>query len=356
MVIKRIGLILLSSLVFCLLGTGILFASPSASYPFFDEFPSKAPPLNIINEAPGKLWFTSPMSNSVGLLIVTSTVDFKVQLFPVPTSNSEPYDLINYKGSIWFTEKKGNKLAKLDIATGSIQEFALPTASSEPTGIVAMSDGSIWLVERLGNRFVKFDPATSAFIEILYATANAHFEDLAVGPNGILWATAPNLDRVVSYEPIPNRFANHFTLPYGSPIQISVDPDNLPWITARSKSGTNVDAIGVFAPGTLALWKWFSTPPEQNGVAGLFRRRVGSTNELWYTGNLSGNAGRLSASLDKSSGAALSVDLPSSVNSKPWGVSVDGDNYVWVALQGTSRVVRWRPPYFYETFLPVIAR
>jgi virginiamycin B lyase len=55
-------------------------------------------------------------------------------------------------GNLWFTESPGNKIGRIDPATGTVSEFPVPTFQSAPWEIAAGQDGNLWFTERLGNR------------------------------------------------------------------------------------------------------------------------------------------------------------------------------------------------------------
>src|SRR5204863_6546267 len=116
--------------------------------------------------------------------IVTSTLEFQFTQFNTPTPNSEPYDLAYAAGMIWFTERASNQIGRLDVTTRVIDEFAIPTANSAPTGIAVAPDGHIWFTERVGNQLGRFTAGLATFDEFPYPTANAHSEDIAIGGDG----------------------------------------------------------------------------------------------------------------------------------------------------------------------------
>ncbi len=51
---------------------------------------------------------------------------------------------------MWFTEMSANKIARV-LRDGTINEYEIPTPSSQPAGIGTGSDGRLWFVEMAGN-------------------------------------------------------------------------------------------------------------------------------------------------------------------------------------------------------------
>jgi streptogramin lyase len=55
-----------------------------------------------------------------------------------------------FDGNLWFTEFMANKIGRIT-PSGTITEFVVPTASSEPQAIKGHIDGTIWLRDELLN-------------------------------------------------------------------------------------------------------------------------------------------------------------------------------------------------------------
>jgi streptogramin lyase len=331
--------------------------------------------LNIVAEAPGRVWFTMPENNAIGRLVVTTTVSFTE--YVLPTANSQPYDLAYADGAVWFTEHTGNKLGRLDVSTGDIEEFPLPTANSEPTGVAISPSGHIWYSGRNSNRLGRYLPSSNTFEEFLFAKYGAQFEDIAVASDAVVWATAPALNEIVyldvakverratpgvaALEPVqedaspssefaaflpaiaetrPAPFLSLNTAPYEGPMQVLIDSAGLPWLTLRDSG-----FILRYAPGTLSLWHPYALPNKEGGPVGLAYRDNGATWSFWYTQNASSQAGHL---LTKFTSTPISVrEQPLPVaGAQPWGIAVDANEHVWVAAGQSNTIIEWRPPFF----------
>jgi streptogramin lyase len=156
--------------------TAMLFASlvegvqADAVSPFLVEYPVPGQPHMVSVEAPGRVWFTLPEDNLIGRLVVTSTVDYEVDTYTVPTTASYPYDLQFAGESVWFTQRDGNKIGRLNPATSVFTEYDIPTSDSEPTGIAVRTGTPIvvWFTERAANQLgqlVITDTTTAEFLE-----------------------------------------------------------------------------------------------------------------------------------------------------------------------------------------------
>lgn len=308
--------------------------------------------LNIVVEAPGKVWFTLPAANAIGSLVVSPTVT--VTLHTIPTANSQPYDLAYANGVIWFTERAGHKLGRLEIASGAIQEYLIPTAGSAPTGIGVSGGGYVWYTASGSNQIGRFNPNTNSFDEYTFGTPNAQFEDIAVVNDDVVWATAPNLDQVVFLDRLdqPNLFSSLDTAPYEGPTNIVLDEAGVraPWVTLRDSG-----YILRYAPGTLGLWRPYLIHTLESGPTGIAFRNNGVSWEIWFAQNTSGKAGLLNVRTSTTPISIRDQSLPGS-SPQPWGVAVDASGHGWFATGANNTIVEWQPPYFWFAHLPLVDR
>jgi len=78
--------------------------------------------------------------------------------FAVPTASSGPSGIAaGPDGALWFTELSANKIGRITTG-GAVTEFAVPTASSFPEGIAAGPDGALWFTEANGNKIGRIAP------------------------------------------------------------------------------------------------------------------------------------------------------------------------------------------------------
>ncbi len=128
----------------------------------FGEVVLEAAPKNVYMESDTRLWYTLPTVDKLAL--VDGAV---VTYYPVDgdaVNNSEPYDLVVQDGAVWFTLLAANKIGKLDIASGNVSTYPIPTADSHPTGIT-FGGGYVWFVERTGDKLGQLDRASGTITE-----------------------------------------------------------------------------------------------------------------------------------------------------------------------------------------------
>ncbi len=133
----------------------------------------------IINLAGGQIayddtrdaiWFTDARTNSIGHLDIQSG---KIKLYDIPTPNSGPMGIaISPKGNeVWFTEITGNKLGKIDIqsinnseknSSNVIKEYPVfeqpGDQSSGPTLLTFDNKGVLWVTMSYSHDILRVEP------------------------------------------------------------------------------------------------------------------------------------------------------------------------------------------------------
>jgi virginiamycin B lyase len=288
----------------------------------------------------------------IGRLIVTSTIEYQVITYTVPTGGSQPYDLVYADDVIWFTERAGSKIGRLDPAIGATSEFTIPTSSSQPTGIdIAPDDPKrIWFIEQSGDKLgqlVVTSTTDYAIIEYPLPASypNAQPQDICVQNSDSIWFTAPGANRIFnfkpSYWPWNSAFASVYTGGGSQPWAIKVDAAGYPWFTERIGN-----RIGQFFPQTIAYINWHTlafvnSVPHDLDVAQGF---------VWFTERDGNRVGRLQP------GTGAMHEFGLAAGSTPLGLAVDGIGCAWIAENGSSKIASWCPPYFRLVYLPAILR
>lgn len=315
--------------------------------PLLTEYPVPGSPLYVAVESPGRVWFTLPDQNAIGRLIVTSTVEYSVVTYTVPTAGSQPYDIDYAGGMVWFTEEAGNRIGRLNPADGSVIEFAIPTGDSQPAGldVLAGTPTVVWFAERsrdkLG-RLVVTGTTEYAFTEYALPPqyANAQLEDVHIQDADSIWFTAPGISRIGRLRPSAQSFALISTGGGSQPWAIKVDSSGYPWFTERVGN-----RIGQFFPQTHADFRWYtltvSSDPYDLAIGQGF---------VWFTERGTHRVGQL----DPSKNVIRVFGLP--VGSAPKGLAVDATGCVWIAESGSDRIARWCSPYFRTIYLPLVLR
>ena len=349
----------LTAIAMALLGAALFGGSARAQTPVpLVEHPLPGKPFNVAVEAPGRVWFTMPDANAIGFLDATDPDNVQVTQHALPNSGSEPYDIVYDSGFVWFTEKSGNRVGRLKVSDGQINEYAIPTANSAPTGVDVAPNGRIWFVEQDANQLAELDPGSGTIVEHLYTPAfgqaYGELEDVAVATNNTIWFSARERNEIVRYEVGSDEFASFSTRPPGSsilfaePIGLALDGTSTLWTVSFADSH-----IGRFSPGTVALFRWSPTPSVDAAPAQLAFYDAGQRWFFFYSEYDTGRVGWLSTLTN--SAIAGTVEYPlSSPDAQPWGVDVDANGCAWFAATGIDKLVEWCAPYAQRTWLPIV--
>jgi virginiamycin B lyase len=122
-------------------------------------------PLFLAIDTQGNVWFTEPVTNAIGELLLKSGTPNWNQ-WTVPTNNADPYDLVfDASGNLWFTEYNASSIGEFVPSTHQFSETRTPTTNSNPYGIVGPepSSGAMWFTEnnKSVSRIASFVPPAS---------------------------------------------------------------------------------------------------------------------------------------------------------------------------------------------------
>src|SRR5260370_17868216 len=63
--------------------------------------------------------------------------------YPLPRAKAFPHDpAVGADGIVWYTDQANSYIGRLDPATGKVTDYATPTPTSGPHGIVVAPDGA----------------------------------------------------------------------------------------------------------------------------------------------------------------------------------------------------------------------
>jgi len=223
------------------------------------------------------------------ILTVTAAGDTgSIDEFAVPTATSQPLSIVTGPDrNLWFTEFLGNKIARTT-PEGAVTEFPIPTTASGPDEIDVGADGNLWFTEVFGNKIGRITPA-GAITEFVVPTAFSRPTVIAPGPDGNLWfserGTAANPGNKIG-RITPSGAITEFVLPNpGSrPLGVTAGPDGNVWFTEQTGN-----RIGRIDPGTGAIIE-FALP---NTGSTPFEITGGPDGNLWFTEATGNRIGRI---------------------------------------------------------------
>jgi virginiamycin B lyase len=153
----------------------------------FHEYPTgnALAPLTPALAGEGEVYFTAPGSDAIGRLDLASGA---VATFAVPTPNAAPYGIkLGPDRALYFTEPGADKIGRFDLESHLIGEFATPAAASAPHRLWIWND-YVYFTEFGAGMLGRFDTRSHTFREWPSPGGRASRPDgIAIDRNGQVW-------------------------------------------------------------------------------------------------------------------------------------------------------------------------
>jgi LPXTG-motif cell wall-anchored protein len=206
---------------------------------------------------------------------------------------------------MWFTELDANKIARV-LRDGTITEYDIPTASSQPAGIGTGSDGHLWFVEMAGNNLVRIS-------------------------TGAPWNVNPG-------PPVVDEQATIVRTPFAHPLVATVlDPDGTPLAGATiTFTAPDTGPSGTFPDGSTTT----TAITDANGVATSPTLTANDTIGN-YTATATADFAKINASFSLTNNPAAVPETPAVAAAAPAATlpATGGDATTTFALFGTALVL-----------------
>jgi len=242
-----------------------------------------------ITSAGGLVWFTERLGDRIGRLDPSAGSDAGIQgsiaEFVVTGGGSQPTGIAaGPDGNVWFTENGSDQIGRITPA-GLVTEFAVPGGGSNPIAIAAGSDGALWFTEGGSNEVGRITTAgvvTNEFTPPVLPVSGTRLGAIAAGPDGALWYVDAGIDHVRRITTAGVH--SGFPVPAGSTLDgITAGPDGNLWLT-ESRSGK------VARMTTTGALSEFTLPTAGGGPADI---AAGPDGALWFSERLAGKVGRI---------------------------------------------------------------
>lgn len=255
----------------------------------------------------GGVWFVEQSANYIGRFDPTTHT---FRLFPLGDVHGRPFgpqDLqFDRQGNLWFTGPISGSIGRLQLHTGKIQFWLAPAPragmAATPFGLTVTPAGQVWFGYLTGGAIGHFDPATNRITLVHLPNQNAQLFSLDADARGQIWFSEMNpgvlgmLDPTsgkVTELPVPNRAGQVAAL-----YELVAAPTGEIWC---ANSGTNT--LVRYAPQK-RRYTLFTLSPSTGAAYGLAR---GAAGQLWltYSSASTGNAvGKITPELASSRSAA----------------------------------------------------
>ncbi len=320
-------------------------ASVSTQQGFFREFA-----LDHLRSGPAIVAVDKSDTVWVGLARSGKLARFsngKLTLYPIG-EHSRPVGVVpddrpgSLPGTVWIAAAFDNKLVRYNYLTGDKQTIDLSASASWPFMLALAADGGIWFTQRAGNRIGRVDPESLEVRHYELPTPAAGPAGLAIDPtDGSVWFAAGTADRIGRLEPETGAVREYVmgeqaTGMISGPAGVAVAPDGHVWFAKLE------GMIGHIAPGADHI-ELIPVPEEARRPAGI---AVGPQGDIWALA-LDGNCilryrpkdngfvvyRMPSGSVDRQPGVP-----PAARTSRPFGLAFDSQGNLWVSEQYTGKL------------------
>jgi virginiamycin B lyase len=255
----------------------------------------------------------------VGLLTWPGIAAAQTTQFTVPSADSDPTGIIaGPDGALWFTEQSANKIGRVT-TSGSFTEFTVPTAVALPLSIIVGPDGALWFTELGGVSKIGRITTAGAITEFPLPAANAHPEEIVLGPDNAFWFGESNTSKIgrITLTGSVTEFATPTANSF--PDGIAVGTDGNLWFAERT--GNKIGRIT-----TSGAITEFAVP-----IATSEPRKItsGPDGALWFT-QQTGAIGRITTA-----GAITEFPL-STPNASPADIVAAPDGTLWFGQANTN--------------------
>lgn len=201
----------------------------------------------------------------------------------------------------------------------SFTEYSVPTGGSNVYACCVGPDGYVWFTEYSGDKVGKIDPATGTITEYAIA-AGSGARHIAVGPDGLLWVCASATNKILKIT--TSGTVTSYTCPTaGAPFGICSDGTNLWFTYSTAAKVCKITTGGTFTEYSIT------------GFAGT-AICLGPDGNLWAcdTGN-----NKIQKVTTGGSATGYTITSGSAV---PYGICVGGDGNLWFTEYSTSKVAK----------------
>lgn len=132
----------------------------------------------------GAEWFTVFRNNGP---IARVDKDGKITKFTPPTQGKPQRLEFDSNGMVWFSERVGNKIGRLDPKTGEIKEYDLPGPDASPYAIGIDRNHMVWYASHETDVLGRLDPNTGEVIEYPFPQSEISMREFFMDAQGHLW-------------------------------------------------------------------------------------------------------------------------------------------------------------------------
>lgn len=298
------------------------------------EFPLAGParvPGVLAVDAADNIWFTAggggfsrltdvPLNNRLGRISARG----EIREYQTPTIDSAPTSIhVDQKGDVWFTERAGNNIGRLNPETGVVSEYPLPTPLSGATGITVAPDGRVWFAAKLVSKIGVLDPVTGLITEYDTPSPKSEPSTIVAEESGDIWFDERANDRIVRFTPSTG-VMKEYAVPTPRSRVVGLVPDPRGYVWFLQLAGNKVGRLDKRSGSVVE----YSIPTPQSTP---FKLALDGDGRVWFTQVFGNKVGVLD------NGRFYEFEIPTR-DSMPGGIVIDSRGHVWFSQQAGNKI------------------
>jgi len=179
----------------------------------------------------GTIWATG--ANKEVRMLDPQSVTFKA--YPSPSAKSSPapgaYGLaVAGDGSVWWAEDAADKMARVDPATGQVEEFKIPDVGGHafPRRMNSDANGDLWVALWDAGKLMKIDYKTKEMtVYTPPSKTGGNYSVVVDKKNNYIWVSEHQVDKIARFDPRTQEWVE-FPLAEAEsdPRRVDIDPTN----------------------------------------------------------------------------------------------------------------------------------
>jgi len=280
-----------------------------------------------------QIWFSEPGLGRVGRVVFTSVLDYALTEFIV---GGNPVGLAASETDVWFTLPGQNQVGHLDVSSGAVARYDLPSAQADPADIAIGPSDRVWVTERAVDRLAMVVTSPTVTITEYFLPGSGLMPEgvlpvedgsiwFATSATGYVWQLVSGTGSYLVAVPMgPNSY----------PYRLTSDEANRIWVTLK-----DTNQLAMIVPGSL-LYTVFYTIPTANSQPTAIG--VDPLGQVYFAEQSVGRIGQLAPI---SGGVFIEYPLPCPDLTLA-DLTVAGDGSVWAVAYRTV----------HQAHLPVVMR
>ncbi len=271
---------------------------------------------------------------SDGDLWVSDTAKPRIWNFNIETKQFKKYDLkgnlttlldLDSKGNVWFLDPVGREFGYLEPDGGIYKTYRTPS-SGLPVSLYIDFNDNVWIALLDTNTIMKFTPSSEKFETFIPPTPESQPSAVRVDDFGIVWFAEAAVGKIGRIDPSTGSIEEFVppTEPMAEPFALLMDEDRNIWIAEHI--GPKVTR---FDP-TLQTFTTFPALDVNALPYGMTLDRLGN---IWFAQHVTDNIGVL----NPHSGNMIEVPVPTQTSFIQW-LAMDDGGKIWFAEQRGSKI------------------